>query len=315
MPMNDTPEEDTGSTGQWTANDIPSQIGRTIVVTGANSGIGFEAARALAGGGAQVVMAVRDEAKGTEAIERITDEFPNATLELRYLDLADLETVREFAASVRRVDVLINNAGVMMPPHTRTAQGYELQFGVNHLGHFALTALLFEDLLRGKDPRVVTVSSRAHMNGRMHFDDLHGEHSYSRSGYYAQSKLANVVFGLELHRRLRANGVPIRSVLAHPGVVATNLQNTGPTGLTKVVVQLGSRLKAQPAEMGALPLLYAATHPDVESGQFIGPDARNEVKGYPTVVEPLDAARDRQLARRLWEVSEELTKVRFPLTA
>ncbi|HEU5473182.1 MAG TPA: oxidoreductase [Actinophytocola sp.] len=311
--MNDTPEEDAGSTGQWTADDVPSQIGRTAVVTGANSGIGFETARALAGRGAQVVMAVRNEAKGTEAIERIQDEYPDATLELRYLDLADLDTVREFAATVRRVDVLINNAGVMMPPHSKTAQGYELQFGVNHLGHFALTALLFEDLRKGKDARVVTVSSRAHLNGRMHFDDLHGEHEYSRAGYYAQSKLANVVFGLELHRRLKASGSPIRSVLAHPGVAATNLQNTGPTGLTKVVAQLGSRLKAQPAEMGALPVLYAATHPDVESGQFIGPDARNEQKGYPTVVEPLDAARDRGVARRLWEVSEELTGVRFPL--
>ncbi|HET9142505.1 oxidoreductase [Actinophytocola sp.] len=311
--MNDTPEEDTGSTGQWTADDIPSQIGRTIVVTGANSGIGFETARALAAHGAQVVMAVRDEGKGTEAVERIQAEHPDATLELRYLDLADLDTVREFAGAVRRVDVLINNAGVMMPPRELTAQGYELQFGVNHLGHFALTALLFEDLRKGRDARVVTVSSRAHMSGRMHFDDLHGEHNYSRGGYYAQSKLANVVFGLELHRRLRASGLGIRSVLAHPGVVATNLQSTGPTGLTKVVMQLGSKLVAQPAEMGALPVLYAATHPDVESGQFIGPDARNGMKGYPTVVEPLDAARDRQVARRLWEISEDLSGVRFPL--
>jgi NAD(P)-dependent dehydrogenase (short-subunit alcohol dehydrogenase family) len=212
---------------------------------------------------------------------------------------------------VKRLDVLINNAGVMMPPRTLTKQGYELQFGVNHLGHFALTALLFDALQRGRDPRVVTVTSRQHTRGRMHFDDVHGEHKYSRSGYYAQSKLANVVFGLELHRKLRAAGSPVRSVLAHPGVVVTNLQTSGPTGLGRVVMQLGSRLLAQPADMGALPLLYAAVSPDAESGQLIGPDARNELKGYPTVVEPLEAARDREVAKRLWELSESLTGIRF----
>jgi NAD(P)-dependent dehydrogenase (short-subunit alcohol dehydrogenase family) len=313
MRMNDTPEGDSGSTGQWTAADIPGQIGRTFVVTGANSGIGFETTRALAARGANVIMAVRDEAKGDEALEKLRAEHPNASLELRYLDLADLTTVRSFAGGVRQVDVLINNAGVMMPPRTMTKQGYELQFGVNHLAHFALTALLFDTLRRGNDPRVVTVTSRLHARGRMHYEDLHGEHKYSRMAFYAQSKLANVVFGLELHRRLRAAGVPMRSVLSHPGVVATNLQSTGPTGLTKVAAKLSSRLMAQTAEMGALPLLYAATNPNVESGQLIGPDARNELKGYPTVVEPLDAARDRQVARRLWDVSEELSGLRFDL--
>lgn len=311
MPMNDTPEEDAGSTGQWTAEDIPSQAGRTIIVTGANSGIGFEIARALAAHGAQVILAVRDEAKGTEAIEKLRAEHPDAALELRYVDLADLETVRAFATGVKKLDVLINNAGVMMPPRTLTKQGYELQFGVNHLGHFALTALVFDALKRSADGRVVTVTSRQHNRGRMHFDDLHGEHKYSRAGFYAQSKLANVVFGLELHRRLRAAELPVRSVLAHPGVVVTNLQTTGPTGLTKVALQLGSRLIAQPADMGALPPLYAAVHPDVDSGQLIGPDARNEAKGYPTVVEPLEAARDRDVARRLWDVSEELSGIHF----
>jgi NAD(P)-dependent dehydrogenase (short-subunit alcohol dehydrogenase family) len=313
MPMNDTPEGDAGSTGQWTVGDIPSQIGRTVIVTGANSGIGYETTRALAGRGAQVILAVRDEAKGTEAMEKLRAEHPDATLELRYVDLADLDTVRAFAAGVKKVDILINNAGVMMPPRTLTKQGYELQFGVNHLGHFVLTALVFEALKRSGDGRVVTVTSRAHVRGRMHFDDLHGEHKYSRSGYYAQSKLANVVFGLELHRRLRAAGLPMRSVLAHPGVVVTNLQSTGPTGLSKLVMQLGSRLVAQPADMGALPLLYAATSPDAESGQLIGPDARNEGKGYPTVVEPLEPARDREVAKRLWDASEELTGIRFDL--
>lgn len=313
MPMNDTPEGDVGSTGQWTADDIPSQIGRTFVVTGANSGIGFETTRALAAHGAEVIMAVRDEAKGTAALDRLQAEQPEAKLRLRHCDLADLDTVRAFAGSVTKVDVLINNGGLMMPPHTLTKNGLELQFAVNHLGHFALTALLLNKLAQGKESRVVTVSSRQHINGRMHFDNLNGEHKYSRAAFYAQSKLANVVFGLDLHRRLRAHGVPIRSVLAHPGVVDTNLATTGPTGLVKVALKLGSRMVGQPADMGALPILYAATNPDVESGQFIGPDGRNEAKGYPTLVEPLDAARDRGVAKRLWELSEELTGIHLQL--
>ena len=276
MPMNDTPDGDVGSTGQWTAADIPPQIGRTFVVTGANSGIGYEVTRALAARGAQVIMAVRDEEKGAAAAEKLRAEHPDATLVPRHLDLADLDTVRTFAAAVQKVDVLINNAGVMMPPHTLSAQGYELQFAVNHLGHFALTALLLEKLAHGTDPRVVTVTSLQHKKGRMHFDDLHGEHKYSRGDYYAQSKLANVVFGLELNRRLRAAGIEVASVLAHPGVVDTNLASSGPTGLVKLGAQLSTKLLAQTAEMGALPLLYAATNPAVEGGQLIGPNARNE---------------------------------------
>lgn len=315
MPMNDTPDGDMGSTSQWTAADIPSQIGRTFVVTGANSGIGYETTRALAAHGAHVIMAVRDEAKGAAAAEQLRAEHPDATLVPRLLDLADLATVRIFAAGVNKVDVLINNAGVMMPPRTLSAQGYELQFAVNHLGHFALTALLLEKLAQGKDARVVTVTSLRHKKGRMHFDDLHGEHKYSRTGFYAQSKLANVVFGLELHRRLRAAGIDVASVLAHPGVVDTNLASSGPTGLIKLGAQLTTKLLAQTPEMGALPILYAATSPAVESGQLIGPDARNESKGYPTVVEPLEAARDRDLAKRLWDASEELTGLHLDLAA
>ena len=315
MPMNDTPDGDVGSTGQWTAADIPRQIGRTFVVTGANSGIGYETTRALAAQGAQVIMAVRDVEKGAAAAERLRAEHPDATLVPRHLDLADLDTVRTFAAGVAKVDILINNAGVMMPPRTLSAQGYELQYAVNHLGHFALTALLLEKLAQGGDSRVVTVTSLRHKKGRMHFDDLHGEHKYSRTGYYAQSKLANVVFGLELNRRLRAAGIEVASVLAHPGVVDTNLASTGPTGLTKLSARLSTKLLAQTAEMGALPILYAATNPAVESGQMIGPDARNESKGYPTVVEPLEAARDRDLAKRLWEISEELTGLHLDIAA
>ena len=247
------------------------------------------------------------------AAEKLRAEHPDATLVPRHLDLADLDTVRTFAAEIAKVDVLINNAGVMMPPRTLSAQGYELQFAVNHLAHFALTALLLEKLSYGNDPRVVTVTSLRHKKGRMHYDDLHGEHKYSRTDFYAQSKLANVVFGLELNRRLRAAGIEVASVLAHPGIVDTNLASSGPTGLVKLGAQLTTKLLAQTAEMGALPVLYAATAPDVEGGQLIGPNARNESKGYPTVVEPLEAARDRGLAKRLWDVSEELTGLHLDL--
>ncbi|MGX7823698.1 oxidoreductase [Actinokineospora sp. 24-640] len=297
----------------WTAADIPSLVGRSYIVTGANSGLGYQTSLALARRGAHVVLAARDPEKGAAAAKAIQAEDADANVEARQLDLADLDSVRAFAAEVDRVDVLINNAGVMMPPRTLSAQGYELQFAVNHLGHFALTGMLVDVLAAGREPRVVTVSSFLHKRGVMHFDDLHGEHKYSRTGYYAQSKLANVVFGLELHRRLRSNGVPVASVLAHPGYAATNLQTSGPTGLSKLAMKVSNRLVAQDAAMGALPQLYAATHPDVESGQFIGPNGRREQKGYPALVEPLDAARDRDIARRLWDVSEELSGVRYDL--
>ncbi|CRK60773.1 probable oxidoreductase/Short-chain dehydrogenase [Alloactinosynnema sp. L-07] len=313
--MSTTPEDDPGAVSAlgWTAADIPSLIGRTAVVTGGNSGLGFQTSRELARHGAHVILTARDADKGAEAVEAIRTEQPDALVETRIVDLADLDTVTAFADTVDRIDLLINNAGVMMPPRSLSAQGYELQFAVNHLGHFALTALLLDVLKEGIDPRVVTVSSYLHKRGRMHFDDLHGEHKYSKTGYYAQSKLANVVFGLELHRRLRANGFGVASVLAHPGSAATNLQSSGPTGVTKLAIKVSNRLMAQDAGMGALPQLYAATHPEVESGQFIGPNGRREQKGYPTVVEPLEAARDRELAKRLWDVSEELTGLDFGL--
>lgn len=297
----------------WIAGNIPSQVGRVFLVTGANSGLGFETARVLGERGATVIMAVRDMDKGEAAVEKLTGEQPDGRFELRHLDLADLNSVRGFAAGIEKVDVLVNNAGVMMPPHRLTAQGYELQFGVNHLAHFALTILLFNTLLQSEDPRVVTVSAVAHHKGRIHFGDLNGNQSYGKMKYYAQSKLANVVFGLELHRRLRANGFAMRSVLAHPGVTATNLLASGPTGVTRMVMRTGNKLIAQDVATGALPQLYAAAGADVESGQFWGPDGRNEAKGYPKLVEPKDEARDRELARRLWDVSEELTGVHIDL--
>ena len=312
--MSSAPDAEKPSAASWIADHISSQVGRTFVVTGGNSGLGLETIRALGALGANVTMTARDPGRGSRALDELLAAQPEAKIELRELDLADLDSVREFASSVDELDVLINNAGVMMPPHGRTKQGYELQFGVNHLGHFALTGLLLDRLARSEDGRVVTVSSNLHKRGRVHFDDLHGEHDYGRTKYYAQSKLANVAFAIELNRRLRANSVPIRSVLAHPGYSATNLQSSGPTGVGKLVMKASNRLFAQDAEMGALPQLYAATGADVESGQFYGPDGRGESKGFPTLVEPLDDARDRELGKRLWDVSEELTGVRIPLT-
>jgi NAD(P)-dependent dehydrogenase (short-subunit alcohol dehydrogenase family) len=302
---------------RWTADDIPNQAGRIFIVTGANSGLGYVTAQQLARRGAHVIMTARNEVKGREALERLRAELPGGSMELRHLDLADLASVKAFAESIVidriPVDVLINNAGIMMPPRSLTEQGFELQFGTNHLGHFALTGLLLESLMAGSEARVVTVSSTAHKSGFIHFDDLAGERSYSRWAFYAQSKFANVLFGLELDRRLRESGVPIKSLLAHPGYSDTNLQSTGPTGLTSLVLRFGNRFFAQDMAMGALSQLYAATSPLAESGQFIGPDGRGELKGYPSIVQPIVAARARETAKRLWHISEELTGIHFEL--
>jgi NAD(P)-dependent dehydrogenase (short-subunit alcohol dehydrogenase family) len=307
----------TRNQSRWTADRIPDQSGRTVVVTGANSGLGFESAKALAAHGARVIMAVRTLAKGQSSADAIRGGQPGADLQVRRLDLADLDSVRSFVDGLRgdglAVDVLINNAGVMMPPRILSPQGHESQFASNHLGHFALTGLLLDLLPAYADARVVTVSSNLHRSGRIHFDDLTGARGYSPSTFYSQSKLANVLFGLELDRRLRAAGRDIKSVLAHPGFSATNLQTAGPTGMTNLVLRLVTPILAQPAERGALDQLYAATEPSVHSGQFIGPDGRSEGRGYPTVVQPVESAKDPELARRLWTLSEELTGVDFHL--
>ena len=300
---------------KWTADQIPDQSGRLAVVTGANSGLGLVTARELARAGATVVPTARQPGKLASARGTILAHAPEAELDARILDLASLDSVRSFATAVAadhpRVDILINNAGVMMPPRSETADGFELQFGTNHLGHFALTGLLLDALAAGTGSRVVTVSSLEHRPGRLDFDDLQSEHDYAPRGAYQQSKFANAVFGLELDRRLRAAGLPIASVLAHPGYSATNLQVTGPTGVMKAVLAVGNRLLAQSAERGALPQLYAATAPDVEGGQFYGPDGFQQARGAPTVVQPVGRARDEETARRLWEVSEELTGVSY----
>jgi NAD(P)-dependent dehydrogenase (short-subunit alcohol dehydrogenase family) len=288
---------------------------RTVVVTGANSGLGLVTARELARAGARVIGTARDAAKGEGAETEIRHDVPDAQLEMRELDLADLASVRAFAAGVGSLDVLVNNAGIMMPPRSETADGFELQFGTNHLGHFALTGLLLERLGQGSDPRVVTVSSLEHHPGRIDFDDLASERDYEPRRAYQRSKFANAVFALELDRRLRAAGSPVKSVLAHPGYSATNLQTTGPTGAMKALLRVGNRIFAQSAERGALPQIHAATAPDVESGEFYGPDGFRELRGDPTRVKPVRRATDPELGRRLWEVSEELTGVRYPLPA
>ena len=302
---------------RWTADRIADQSGRTFIVTGGNSGLGFETTRQLAAHGGRVVLAARSEAKGLDAVAQIKAAQPDAAVEFRALDLADLDSVRDFAAAMLAdgigVDVLINNAGVMFPPRRLTPQGFESQFATNHLGHFALTGLLFDRIRHGQDPRVVTVSSGEHKGGSIHFDDLTGERSYSPRAFYQQSKLANVLFGRELDRRVRAAGIEVRSVLAHPGYAATNLQSSGPTGLGRQLMKVTNRVFAQSAEMGALPQLYAAVDPAAESGRYYGPGGFMELRGYPAEVEPAPAAKNEETARRLWDVSAQLTGVTWKL--
>jgi len=303
---------------KWTAADIPDQSGRTAVVTGANSGLGLATAKGLAAAGAEVVMACRNTAKADAGAAAIRERHPEAKLRVEPLDLADLASVRDFAARFEAtgagLDLLINNAGVMASPRRETADGFELQLGTNHLGHFALTGLLLGQMQGREDARVVTVSSTAHKFGRVNFDNLQGERRYFRWWAYGQSKLANVLFMLELDRRLRAAGSPIESLGAHPGYADTNLQTAAPPLIDRAVFAVSNRLLAQNAEMGALPQLYAATRPHLDSGLFIGPDGFEEQRGHPKVVGIARRGRSEADAARLWEVSEELTGVRYELT-
>jgi NAD(P)-dependent dehydrogenase (short-subunit alcohol dehydrogenase family) len=302
---------------KWTAERIPDQSGRVAVVTGANSGLGLVTARELARKGARTILACRNQAKGEDARRAIEVRAPSAQVEVAELDLASLESVRAFAGRLRSehdgIDLLINNAGVMATPRRRTADGFELQFGTNHLGHFALTGLVI-DMLEGRnDAHVVTLSSGTHRFGRIAFGNLGGDRRYFRWRAYGQSKLANLLFALELDRRLRAAGSKTKSIAAHPGWAATNLQHTGPTRLDELLIAVPNKLIAQSDEMGALPTLYAATEPGVEGGSYVGPDGVAEQRGHPKPVSPSAAARDEGVARRLWEVSERMTGVRFEL--
>jgi NAD(P)-dependent dehydrogenase (short-subunit alcohol dehydrogenase family) len=286
---------------------LPDMTGRNVIVTGANSGIGRAAAGALSGAGARVVLAVRNTDKGHAAAASMSGET-----EVRQLDLASLASVREFAAGWEGdIDLLINNAGVMVPPLSRTAEGFELQLGTNHLGHFALTNLLLERVTG----RVVTVSSGAHRIGSIDFDDLNWERKpYRASRAYGQSKLANLLFTAELQRRLTAAGSTVLATAAHPGYAATNLQFHSGRRTLDLLMGVGNRVFAQDERAGALPTLYAAVG-DVPAGSFAGPGGLMEMRGKPKLVGRAKAGKDGDVARRLWEVSEELTSVRFPLGA
>jgi len=314
--------QDTAS--DWTEEHVPDQQGRRFVVTGANSGLGFEAVRVLAGRGAHVVMACRDGEKAERALAQLRQELPGASLEVAALDLASLDSVRAFAAHLLArqgsLDVLCNNAGVMAIPRRTTRDNFEMQLGTNHLGHFALTGLLLPALLRTPGSRVVTVSSMAHRGGRIRFEDLHWDRGrYSKWLAYGQSKLANLLFTYELQRRLEAAHCSTIAVACHPGYAATQLQAVGPhesgsRGMAALMA-LANRLLAQPAAMGALPTLYAATSDEVGGGDYVGPGGFAEQHGLPRKVGSSVASRNRTDAARLWELSELQTGVKYEALA
>jgi NAD(P)-dependent dehydrogenase (short-subunit alcohol dehydrogenase family) len=294
----------------WSFQDIPNLSGRVAIVTGANSGIGFEMSRALAGKGAEVIMACRSMQRGEDALQKILEEQPGANITLIQLDLADLSSVRRFVEvfkqRARALHILINNAGVMgIPKRQETADGFEMQFGTNHLGHFALSGLLMEIILKTPSARMVTVSSFVHRTARIDFDNLNGGRTYRSMRSYGQSKLANLLFMLELQRHFDAFASHVLSVGAHPGWTATNLQRY--TGVLRFL----NPFFGQSPQMGALPTLYAATAPGVQGGSYFGPDRFFENRGHPAEAHLSAKARDAQTAAQLWQVSENLTGVRF----
>jgi NAD(P)-dependent dehydrogenase (short-subunit alcohol dehydrogenase family) len=296
---------------KWDFNDIPDQESKVAIVTGSSSGIGYEAARVLSHKKAKVIIAVRNLEKGNAAASKIKEEYITANVSVMELDLADLESVRRFAdgfmLDYSRLDLLINNAGVMIPPYSKTADGFELQFGTNHLGHFALTGLLIDLMNSTTDSRVVTVSSRAHLYGKLDFQDLNWKkRKYKAWRAYGDSKIANLYFTYELARKLEEKNLSTLAAAAHPGWTATELQRH--SGLFSFL----NRFFAQDRTMGALPTLYAAVGSDVKSGDYYGPAGYKELKGYPKKVESNELSQDRDIAKRLWEVSEELTGVKFP---
>ncbi|MDT0572169.1 oxidoreductase [Streptomyces sp. DSM 3412] len=302
----------------WNVRDIPDQHGRSVVVTGANSGIGYAAARELTRRGAHVVLACRSAERGAAALERMSSEVPDGNIELMRLDLGDLDSVREFAHAYTqasdRLDLLVNNAGVMAVAQSRTADGFETQFGTNHLGHFALTGLLLPALLTTPGARVVTVSSTMHLRANIDIDDLNSERKYGRWLAYGRSKTANLLFTHELARRLAANGSEVIAAAAHPGYASTNLQTAGPSAEGRKGVErfmrIGNRFFAQSAEAGALPTLYAATAPDVRPDSFIGPSFVMW-RGTPAPSLRASWTRNDRAGERLWAASEELTGITY----
>ena len=302
----------------WTERNVPDQSGRLAIITGSNTGLGFDNARALAARGAKVVLAVRDTAKGEAAAARIRELTPGAQVTVQKLDLGSLASVKEAAAEMAgaypRIDLLINNAGVMYPPKSTTTDGFELQFGTNHLGHFALTGLLLKNLLGVEGSRVVVVASIAHkIKAMIDFDDLQWEkRSYDRVASYGQSKLANLMFAYDLQRKLAAAKAKTIAVAAHPGVAATELSRHVPGYQLPGVAWLFGRI-LNTSEQGALATLRAATDPSVQGGQYWGPDGFREMRGYPELATSSTQSHDIAIQDRLWTVSEELTGVTYPV--
>ncbi|MEZ4729982.1 MAG: oxidoreductase [Caldilineaceae bacterium] len=305
----------------WTTATIPDVTGKTAIVTGANSGLGYEVSLALAAKGAHVIIACRNLDKGEQAATLIRQQSPNASLVLQELDLANLASVRRFADEFQQryttLDILCNNAGIMAIPRRETADGFEMQFGTNHLGHFALTGWLLGPLLHTPDARVVHVSSGLHERGTINFADLMGKERYDKWGAYSQSKLANLLFAYELQRKFAAAGVDAKSVGAHPGYAATNLQGVGPamegSWLGRIGMRIANRLIAQSAASGALPLLYAAVAPDVNGCDYIGPTGFQGMRGAPGKVKSNAESYNEDIAARLWRVSVELTGVAYEM--
>lgn len=294
--------------------ELSSLKGKTIIVTGANSGIGLEATKDFAKKGALVVMAVRNLEKGESARSNILQDYPHANIDVMSLDLADLKSIRAFAnrfiEQYQTLDILVNNAGVMVPPYSKTKDGFELQFGSNHLGHFALTGLLLPLLKKTPNSRIVTLSSLAHKGASIYFDNLDGSKAYKPMRFYGQSKLANLLFAQELDKRLKQHHIETKSVACHPGITSTNLFKFGKNDPPKIFRKLMD-LFLQPAHMGALPTIYAATEPSLKGGEYIGPDGKGQRRGYPALDTPHPVANDEVTSKKLWEISEKLTGVVF----
>ena len=294
--------------------EFNTMTGKTAIITGANSGLGLETAKTFARLGARIILAVRNLDKGQTAKQEILDESPEATIDVMQLDLSDLESVRAFAETFTSrfdsLDLLVNNAGVMTPPYAKTKDGFELQFGSNHLGHFALTGRLLPLLLRTENSRVVTLSSLAHRNSAIYFDNLDGSKGYKAMKFYGQSKLANLMFATELDERLKQHGLATQSMACHPGISSTNLFKIGGREMPRIFKGLMNRY-LQPATMGALPTVYAATASSLTGGEYVGPDGKGQRRGYPTLEKPDPAVNDEASRQKLWDVSEKLTGVTF----
>ena len=311
MKINEHSINKTDKNMKWTNNEMPDLTDKIAIVTGANSGLGFETAKALAKKNARVIMTCRNMIKGNKAFSIIKKDFPDAKVELMQLDLANLDSVKEFAKNFKgkydELHLLINNAGVMMPPYSKTADGFELQIGTNHLGHFALTGLLLDVLKKTEGSRIVSVSSIAHKAWKIQFEDLNFEKSYNKTRAYGQSKLANLLFTYELQHKLEKSGVATIAVASHPGWTQTDLQRH--SGMAQFL----NPLLGQKQEQGAWPTLMAATHPEVKGAEFYGPQGFMEMKGHPKKVKSNAKSHDKEVAARLWKLSEELTGIKFEI--